>query len=187
MTATALTATPGFPPPESWPRLRFRVLRWIAARLPLRRITIQSKPYLDRYYIAGPVDLSTAGLFSPAPRERLGWLRCTWYLHRMHRADPRGPLHDHPWEGDGRVLAGAFVEQRAEGAYVRSEGERTRYPLGVYHRISSLVQLEPDDPACETWTLFRAARKINHWGYSVDGAHVPHEIYHARPGQGGPA
>ena len=89
--------------------------------------------------------------------------------------------------GRGVVLAGAFLEQRADGTRVRSEGDLTFYPLGDYHRISGLVRLWESDPSGETWTLFGAGPKLRHWGYSVNGEHVPSEIYHARDGQGGEA
>jgi hypothetical protein len=180
-----LTATPGAIPPPDQPRTRFRLLRWLASRLPLRSITIRGKPYLDRYYIAGPLDPRTAQLFSPQ-LQRLAWLPFTLYLHRFHRCDARGDLHDHPWPARGMVLAGGYIEQlEGSKARVLTEGDLTHNAPRRYHRISALVRLYPDDPACETWTLFGTARKVNHWGYLVNGEHVTYEEYHAMPGRGG--
>jgi len=162
-------------------RLRFRFLRWLSARLARRQIVIDDRLYLSRYYLAGPIQ-GAAKLWpeDDQPRERLGWLRRTWYLHKIHRPDAERDMHDHPWDGRGRVLAGAYMERTPQGVALKSEGDKTHVTPGGYHRISQLVTC-PSDPAREIWTLLRVGPVVHGWGYLVDGAHVPHAEYHARP------
>lgn len=176
------TDSPGAPQERRPPRLRFRLLRWLAARLPKRPIQVNGRPYLDRYYLAGPLSEQTAGLW-PAddqPRERLGWMRRTWYLHRFHTPDAARDLHDHPWDGRGRILAGGYMERSPDRSRLLIEGNRTHVYPGGYHRISQLVT-RAHDPRAEVWTLLRVGPASGSWGYLVDGEHMPHHEYNARP------
>ena len=168
------------------PRLRFRALRWLAQYLPKRAITVYGKPYLDRYYIAGPIGEDTRALW-PAddrPRPRLAWLlRRTWYLHRFHRADAALHLHDHPWDGRGRVLAGGYQERQLTPAGVDTrlvvEGERTHVEPGKYHTIHRLIRVQYGDPRGECWTLLRCTLPHSSgWGYYIDTPRGPEHMSH---------
>ena len=177
------TDTPGtHPPPGRPPRLRFRLLRWLASRLERRPIDVDGRPYMDRYYLAGPMPPRCAAYWPEdnRPRERLRWLPRTWYLHKLVTPDAERDLHDHPWDGRGRVLASAYVEHTAAGVVVRCEGDKTHVTPGGYHRIARLIASH-GDPEGEVWTLLRVGPVVNRWGYLVDGEHVRHEDYHAAP------
>lgn len=189
-----LTDTPGVEIPAARTiRPRFRFLRWLTQFLPKREIRVNDQPYLERYYLAGPIAPSTAALWPPddRPKPRLAWLlRRTWYLHRFLAPDADRDLHDHPWDARGRILAGAYVETcftsgpRAQRLWrVRWEGDRTHVQPRHYHRIVQLRRLRPDDPA-EVWTLLRCGPYVGGWGYLSDGQHVDHADYHSRPRQG---
>ncbi len=176
-----LTDTPGTDP-QPLPRLRFRLLRLLAHWLPKREIRIDGLPYLERYYLCGPLSDATADLW-PDGVSRLvfPWLRRTWYLHRFHRPDAGRALHDHPWDARGRILAGSYLEARATEAglehKVYSEGDRTHNYPGGYHRIIALLPDTPGDPLKETWTLLRVGPRVASWGFMVKGRHVDHVAY----------
>ncbi len=115
-----------------------RFLMWLSARLPVREIKHQGRPYLERYYVAT--------LF--------GYWRV--YLHHFVGSDPDG-LHSHPWRwGATFVLAGWYLEQRRFGHRV------VRW-FGIvngdtFHRV--LV------PAHATvWTLFIHSPRVMNWGF----------------------
>lgn len=187
-----MTDTPGTLSPAARIRPRFRFLRWLTQFLPKREIRVDGKPYLERYYLAGPISPSTARLWpvDDQPRPRLAWLlHRTWYLHKFHAPDADRDLHDHPWDARGRILAGAYVEVFADpatgrrGARVRAEGDRTHVEPRKYHRITALRWMRRDDPP-EVWTLLRCGPYVGGWGYLDRGEHVPYAEYHARPRQG---
>lgn len=183
-----LTDTPGVIQPQAQPpRLRFRVLEWLARRLPKREIRSSGDRYLERYYLAGPLDAHTTDLW-PAedrPRARLRWLRRTWYLHRFLAPDPGRELHDHPWDGRGMILAGGYVELRAgvtgRDCRVYGEGSLTHVTPGEYHRIAILCRPIGGDPR-EVWTLMGVGPRIAPgWGFLVRGEHVPHAEHAKAP------
>ena len=181
-----LTDTPGVILPAARLRPRFRFLRWLTQFLPKREIRVDGQPYLERYYLAGPISLSTASLWprDDRPTPRLAWLlRRTWYLHKFHAPDADRALHDHPWDGRGRILAGSYVELRPQSARVYCEGDRTHVEPRKYHRILSLRKTRPDDPP-EVWTLLRCGSYVGSWGYLDRGQHVDHDDYHNRPQDG---
>lgn len=167
---------------------RLRLIRWFASKLPLRRIYVDDEPYLDRYYIAGPMPESLAELWpeNERPRARLGWLRRTWYLHRFHRPDEDRHLHNHPWSAVGLILHGSYIERRIElGVTLNAEGTRTLVPgnkqvidPNTYHAVVELLDAD-GRLSNEVWTLFGTGPKVQSWGYLVDGEHVPWREYQA--------
>lgn len=115
-----------------------RFLMWLSARLPVREIKHQGRPYLERYHVGT--------LF--------GYWRI--YLHRFVDSDPDG-LHSHPWRwGATIVLAGWYLEQRRFGhRVVRWFGLVNG---DTFHRV--LV------PAHATvWTLFIHSPRVMNWGF----------------------
>jgi hypothetical protein len=172
-------------------RWRFRALRWLASKCAKRTICVDGKPYLERYYLAGPIRARTAAFWpeNDRPVPRLRWLRRVWYLHRFLAPDADRHLHDHPWDGRGRILAGAYVEEREPTSpgpnplRVYTEGDKTHVRPWRYHRVLRLLRAVAGDPS-EVWTLLRVTAHAHAWGYLKNGQHVPYEIYHATPVNG---
>lgn len=119
-----------------------RVDRWLydfSARLPVRLIQVNGKPYLERYYLGSALGV-------------------TFYLHRFVSADREEHVHNHPW-GWGRalVLSGGYDEEVATDLCPRASESgcvtvtrRVRWWNRVdgshFHRIANAER--------GTWTLF---------------------------------
>ncbi len=71
-----------------------KFLFWLTGFLPCRLITINGKPYLERYYL-----LKNA------------------YLHRFINLDGDRHLHDHPWRALSFILSGSYTEELIGGRY----------------------------------------------------------------------
>lgn len=178
------------------------VIRWLASRCARRRIDVDGLPYLDRYYLVGPMPEGLASLWpdDDRPRQRLRWLRRTWYLHRFHRPDNDRHLHNHPWHAVGMILHGAYVEVRSwlgsdvrlgdnrytlrgseSGCKIRTlrAGNLQRVGPSDYHSVACLQDSE-GRPTDEVWTLFGTCEKLQSWGYLVDGEHVGWREYQSR-------
>ena len=122
-----------------------RLLYKLTAGLPVRLISLESGPYLERYYL-GKV------------------LGVTFYLHRFVSADSERHVHNHPWKWGGSViLAGGYTEERlvdlcphAEGGYLTRFIKRRWFNVvngNTFHRIH--------DAKPGTWTLFfHGAREL---------------------------
>lgn len=143
-----------------------RAIRWLADRLPCRRIEGEDGSlYLLRYK-----------LFGWMPGDRRRW-QISVYLHRFARPDMDDAPHNHPWRwAFAIVLAGGYQEVRATdktpGGFVarvirRRGGSISVLRSSTYHRVDELFG--------ETWTLFVAGPKSHSWGFWVpDGrGHVP--------------
>lgn len=135
----------------------FAACEAMAAGLPTRVIPAEDGPYLTRYTIAEFSDGSAL------------------YLHFFHRGDAGSDLHDHPWSGRSRILAGGYVEERCVDVN-RRHVRTNRYLPGA------IVELDPptlhrvdllDLRGC--WTLFEAGPKRKSWGFwdRITGAFTP--------------
>lgn len=115
-----------------------RLLYKLTAGLPVRLISLESGPYLERYYLG----------------EILG---VTFYLHRFVSADSERHVHNHPWKWGGSViLVGGYTEERLvdlcphwRDGYVTRFIKRRWFNVvngNTFHRIH--------DAKPGTWTLF---------------------------------
>jgi hypothetical protein len=92
-------------------------------------------------------------------------------LHHIKRPD-RGDLHDHPGNWTTRILSGWYIELDIYGkTHLRSAGDTVSRKAHEFHKI---VDVSPE--GC--WTLFSMPRRINRWGFLVDGVKVPYKQYH---------
>lgn len=121
----------------------------LTAGLPCRKIDIDGKPYLERYWLG-----SMFGL--------------TAYLHRFVSGDDERHVHDHPWRWSAAlVLAGGYLEERVTAlcpTYGWFAVYRRMFPgrvnmirEGDFHRIT--------EPKPETWTLFIHRPRCKSWGF----------------------
>ena len=119
-----------------------RVLIAITARLPLRVISEDGRPSLERYFV----------FHTP-------WARC--YPHRFVGSDPERGLHDHPWRwAASLVLAGWYLEQKRDGLHRRTFGNLL--DGDTFHRVI-LPCVER-----ECWTLFvHTTRDVKTWGFML--------------------
>ncbi len=119
-----------------------RLLFWLSARLPARRIDHEGQPYLERYYVA-----------------TLPGLRI--YLHRFVGSDPDG-VHDHPFRHSlAVILAGWYFEDRLQpDGSVRRRVCRWFNLIGPmdFHRVVLPGQQD-------VWTLFMHTARVKHWGF----------------------
>lgn len=121
-----------------------RLLLWIAARLPVREITHQGAPYLERYYVA----------------TLLGW---RVYLHRFVGNDPDG-LHDHPFNYSfSLILAGWYYEERRDG--LRRRRWVNWVGADTFHRVILPADLGGRAATRDVWTLFFHSRRVKEWGF----------------------
>jgi len=128
--------------------LRRWLFRW-SATLPCRRIDVEGKRYLERYYL-GQVGI---------------W---TFYLHRFVKEEDERSVHDHPWSwAFALILCGGYQEERVKHVDPErgwSSGYRNMFPgrLNIirpyhFHRIKA--------PQEDTWTLFGHTAKMKEWGF----------------------
>jgi quercetin dioxygenase-like cupin family protein len=111
-------------------------------------------PYLFRYYLSG-----TPGEGSAV------------YLHRMVASDPDAKLHDHPWEeSTSVVIAGRYIEQRANGAIrVLGPGDVNIIRGTDFHRV--LIE-----PQMEAWSLFLHGPRTKTWGFMDENTGEYYEV-----------
>lgn len=114
-----------------------RYLMWLTARLPIRIIDHEGKPFLERYTLGRACGLQ-------------------FYVHRFIANDPDG-LHDHPWRfGLSVILSGRYWEETRYGH--RRVGRFNLVPGTKFHRV--LVQKGE-----ECWTLFVHTARVKEWGF----------------------
>ena len=116
-----------------------RLLYRLTAKLPCRLITLESGPYLERYYLGQ--------LFG-----------VTFYLHRFVSSDSEEHLHNHPWGwGASLILAGSYVEERAiDFCPCASDSGclTTRIHRRWYNRADGNTCHRIHDAEPGTWSLF---------------------------------
>lgn len=122
------------------------------------------------------------------PRVRLGGFQFRPMLHRFHRPDADGDLHNHPWTfGLSLVLVGGYLEERLDLA--RGHGATMqRWVRGLnlltwrdFHRVVELLG-QNEDGTGEVWTLFVTGERIQDWGFLevLPGTFTQWERYLAR-------
>lgn len=146
----------------------------MSARMRLRRD--DGRIYLDRWGIE---------------HHRLGGI----FLHRMDAPDPGRDLHDHPWWFVSLIVAGGYVEERADTRdAVRYASVAVEYPDAfdtvrrghrVVRRPWSLRVMHPDE--CHTitgllgrrsWSLIVHGPKRRNWGFYLADGWMPWRRYH---------
>ena len=121
------------------------LLHRLTAGRPVRLISRNGRPYLERYYLG-----------------RTGPL--TWNLHRFVSGDGDPEPHDHPWRAWSLVLTGWYVEVRhvlsgRHGLPGRARAVRWFNVLSPRH-IHRVARTRPD-----TWTLFVHTPSRKGWGF----------------------
>lgn len=100
-------------------------------------------PYLTRYYLRDEADGGKV------------------VIHQFHRSDEDEELHSHPWEGESLILLGSYDEERRGPNHTVFKsfhpGDVNVLTANTYHRIKLMTS--------EVWTLFRAGRKVQDWGF----------------------
>lgn len=125
--------------------------------------------YLSRFYIlGGPRDLDAFD-DKGAPPEDVEWssLPFNLYLHKFHRSDDDGALHNHPWGWSvSLILAGGYEEERRVidpqwgWKVIRRKVKPFRLNIilgGTYHRVDLLEK--------DCWSLFLAGPKTHSWNF----------------------
>lgn len=128
-----------------------RALLRLSARMPVREIRLDGRPYIERHWVG-----HCCGL--------------TFYLHRYLGADGDREVHDHPWRfALGIPLSGGYLEERMDGLDLNCPGGfRVRLVLvrpwrwnlitgGTFHRIMYVLP--------RTWTLFVHTPTCKGWGF----------------------
>ncbi len=133
-------------------------------------------PYLTRHYLIGSPKMPDGS----CPFDCYGDMRpgAEWsgsfglYLHRFHRSDSGGELHNHPWRWScSLILAGGYIEERRRGGGVEKRvvlpGDFNYIGHDDFHRVDLIES--------DVWTLFLVGPKVSSWGFweRVTGAFVP--------------
>lgn len=110
----------------------------------------------------------------PMPKK---WMPFSIRLHHIVRPDADRHLHDHPFNFRTIVLAGGYMEQTEPDGPVRPilPGDTYRSPARRFHRIAIVTD-------AGAWSLFIMGRRVNDWGFLVDGHKVPWQQYLAERG-----
>ena len=147
-------------------------LRWLqrlAARTPYFDIHgTDGSTYMRRWWLLPKWCLRfdpKCGALMPKP-----WMPFSIRLHHIMRPDADRHLHDHPFNFRSILLQGWYVERRPDGGRTITAGETYRAPATRWHRISQLSE-------GGVWSLFIMGRRVNDWGFLVDGEKVPWQRY----------
>lgn len=99
-------------------------------------------------------------------------------IHHIHRADRDRHLHNHPWEtASFLIISGSYIEERLTGSmsggqtqfYTRETGDVNVLTAGTFHRIHELRG--------DVWTFGILGRRVQDWGFLVDGQVIQHDRY----------
>jgi hypothetical protein len=125
-------------------------------------------PYLTRHVLWGANALENHDPEAPSSA----------FVHEIHAPDGDRHCHNHSWRWSASVvLSGGYTEERdnsgREVEWTHRAGDLVTFRTDDYHRI---VAVEPG-----TVTLFLCGRETQGWGFLVDGVHVDHAEYFARP------
>jgi hypothetical protein len=131
-TSTEVISTP----PSALQRALYR----FSSGRPLRIISDDGKPYLERYFL-------------------FRILGITAYMHRFVGSDPDRGLHDHPWSWAlSVILYGSYTEQL--------EGRERRVRWLNWLRGTTYHRVLLDHPNDEVWTIFiHRAKRSKTWGF----------------------
>jgi hypothetical protein len=134
-------------------------------------------PYLSRWYILGRPRMADGSdpidEYGNPRKEAIFPTGVGVYLHRFHRSDSDGALHNHPWRWSrALILAGGYSEERREWRstddfgrvgdfrvvrHERRPGAWLHIDADDYHRVDLLES--------DSWSLFIAGPKVASWGF----------------------
>ncbi len=171
------------------PWARQRIIN-LAQSTPYFDIVTDGKLYMRRWWLMPRwcLDFDMVRGY-PMPK---AWMPFSIRVHHIVRPDPDRHLHDHPFNFRSIVLDGWYVEERPftqltdrealriDGLVEDEDGTRALTTITAgstysaqatrWHRISRLS----DGGA---WSLFIMGRRINGWGFLVNGKKVPWREY----------
>lgn len=138
----------------------------LAEKLPSPRVIYDREggsPYLSRWYLIGKrrdPDPYLDGQLREDDTSGWGKLPFHLFLHRFHRSDDDGALHNHPWKwAVSFILAGGYLEEYREGDEVlRRHVKPLRFNFltkDSYHRVDLVNG--------EAWSLFLVGPTIDTW------------------------
>ncbi|WP_339617229.1 hypothetical protein [uncultured Gilvimarinus sp.] len=119
------------------------LLKLAAHHMPLKTISINGNPYLERYFV-GQQGHGTQ-----------------YWLHHFLTADGDRQLHSHPWAATSLVLCGQYTERLyGDKTATHKAGDQNKIPSGKLHQIT---HVQPG-----TWTLMRVQpERAENW-YFID-------------------
>ncbi len=114
----------------------------VTKNLPMRPITIDGKPYVERYYVGSN------------PRGEQTW------LHRFLNADGDRNFHSHPWYADSMIVCGGYWENSTFIGELHKHNSR-RFEAGDVNMINPNTLHKIDRIDAMTWTIIQVKP---HWG-----------------------
>jgi hypothetical protein len=151
--------------------LRPRLVDWIigrAQRTPYFHIVNGKDVYMSRWWLMPrwTLRVDEHGHLIPKP-----WMPFSIRIHHIVRPDSDRDLHDHPFDYRTIILRGYYFEEDIYGTrHLRHVGDTVKARAQTFHRIDSVSD-------GGVWTLFIMGRRINGWGFLVDGHKVPYRKY----------
>lgn len=138
-------------------------------------------PYLSRYYLTGRATMPDGSApfdTNGNPKPGIQWPsgRYGLYLHRFHRSDEDGALHNHPWLwAVSLMLTGGYSEERRVDSIFGHLVERRLVLPGALNIITHDTYHRVDLIAEDAWTLFLVGPRISSWGFweRITGAFLP--------------
>lgn len=130
--------------------MNHEALMALTKALPMKLISVNGKPYLERYYVCTHDDGAQE------------------WLHHFLSPDSEEHMHSHPWAALSYVLCGGYTEERKTRAGISFfdyiEGDKNRIDPSTIHRI---VSVKPD-----TWTMLTVypERASNWFFFENDGS-----------------
>jgi len=118
------------------------------------------RPYMGRWWLM-PCWLCRVD--ETGHRYPFAWLPLIARIHHIRTPDDDRDLHDHPADYRSIILRGWYVEEDIFGKrHLRQQGDTVAARAQNFHTI-----VEVSDGG--VWTLFMMGKKINRWGFLVDG------------------
>ncbi len=146
--------------------MRF-ILNLLVRVLPAPRVIYDREggtPYLSRWYLIGAKPDEDAKLKGQVVFRETWLTRLPFnlYLHRFHRSDDDGALHNHPWRWSlSFILAGGYSEER-RATHGDAVERRMVTPWSFnfirgtdYHRVDLIES--------DAWSLFFVGPKVGTW------------------------
>jgi hypothetical protein len=105
---------------------------------------------------------------------------CRLLVHTLHRADREPHPHDHPWdEAVFLIVDGGYTDERW---YLQDDGEwgwvRRELRPGMVNKLRAIDYHRAIEVLPDTLTFGVVGRRVQEWGFLVDGVKVPHADYH---------
>ena len=122
-----------------------------------------TETYMGRWWLLNPYASGTYEATWP-------WFPWSIRIHHIKRPDMDRDLHDHPWSARTIILHGWYVEERLFTERTLIRGQTSLIKHNHFHRID---RVSPGG----VFTLFITGKKVNSWGFLVNGVKVPWREY----------